>query len=462
MIETKYNIHISLNIEIKEIIQMYNICVMGTGYVGLVSGTCFADIGHHVICCDIDEEKINQLNQGEIPIYEPGLAELVQKNMQTGRLFFTTDIPQAILASDIIYIAVGTPMSADGQANLTYVEEVAKTIGLHLRGYKIIVNKSTVPVGTGKLVQSIVQQHQVDASIEFDVVSNPEFLREGTAIADFMQMERVVIGAERTEPASIIAELHAPLNTVTFITDLESAEMIKYAANGFLATKISFINAIANICERVGADVEQVAKGMGLDSRIGQRHLQAGIGYGGSCFPKDTHALLHIANEHGYSFDLMKSVITTNHQQRLVVVDKLQQIFGDLTGKRIAILGLAFKSNTDDMREAPALEIVPALHRLGAELRAYDPIAISHAQAIFRDQTTYHTDIYEAVQDADTCLILTDWPAIREINLVQLKTKLRTPIIVDGRNCMPREQMKQYGFIYHSIGQLPIVPSVIS
>ncbi len=435
---------------------MRKICVIGTGYVGLVSGTCFAEIGNHVICCDIDPVKIQKLSLGEIPIYEPGLSAWVHKNMKEQRLSFTTNIAQAIEASDIIYIAVGTPMATNGEANLTYVEQVAKSIGLYAHGYKIVVNKSTVPVGTAKWVKSIIHLHQVDVEAQFDVVSNPEFLREGSAIADFMQMDRAVIGADNPHAAQVIAELHAPLNTSIFITDTESAEMIKYAANGFLATKISFINAIANICERVGADVEQVAKGMGLDSRIGYKFLQAGIGYGGSCFPKDTYALLHTANSYGYSFDLMRSVIETNQEQRMLVVRKLQDIFGDLTDRHIAILGLAFKPNTDDMRDAPAVDIIPALHRLGAQLHAYDPIAIHHAQAILGDKTTYHTDIYETVLDCDACVIVTDWESVKNMDLSLLRTKMQSPIIIDGRNCLPREQMKSSGFLYHSIGQ-PVI-----
>lgn len=329
---------------------MEKITVVGSGYVGLVSGTCFSEIGNRVICCDVDPFKIAMLRKGEIPIYEPGLKELVKKNIDADRLFFTSEIGDAIEASDIIYIAVGTPMGENGEADMRYVHEVARTIGQHLNSYKIIVNKSTVPVGTGEQVRQIIMENRKNRFVQFDVVSNPEFLREGSAIEDCMNMERAVIGATSDKAAKRIADLHAPFRTRIFQTNLESAEMIKYAANAFLATKISFINGIANVCERVGADVTSVAAGMGLDSRIGAKFLQAGIGYGGSCFPKDTFALSYIAEEAGFDFSLLKSVIAANDEQRLVVVDKLKQALGCLEGKKIGVLGLAFKPNTDDMR----------------------------------------------------------------------------------------------------------------
>ncbi len=430
--------------------------MIGTGYVGLVSGTCFAEIGHHVICCDIDPVKIQKITNGEIPIYEPGLSELVLKNVRADKLSFTTNIESAIQASDIIYIAVGTPMAANGEANLTYVENVAKTIGQNLNRYKIIVNKSTVPVGTGKWVKSVIQANVIDPQVTFDIASNPEFLREGSAIYDFMHMERAVIGSDNIEAATAIAELHEPLHTHILLTDIESSEMIKYAANGFLATKISFINAIANICERVGANVEQVSIGMGLDSRIGSKFLQAGIGYGGSCFPKDTHALLHTANKYGYDFDLMKSVIATNDDQRLIVVQKAKDILGPLHGKTIAVLGLAFKVHTDDMRDAPSVDIIRELSQQGATIRAYDPIALGHAQAIIGDQAQYYTDAYEAATGCDVCMILTDWPQITQLDLMKLKSLMKSAIMIDGRNCMSRESLIEHGFSYYSIGQPPI------
>lgn len=432
---------------------MNRIAVIGTGYVGLVSGTCFSHIGNTVICCDIDQQKINNLKNGSIPIYEPGLEELVKENVDAGRLMFTTDIPSAIQTADIIYIAVGTPMSITGEADLRYVTSVAQTIGANLNGYKVIVNKSTVPVGTGRLVERIIKEHLTDENIAFDVVSNPEFLKEGSAIEDCMNMERAVIGATSERAAKLIEKLHEPFQTTVFITDLESAEMIKYASNTFLATKISFINSIANICERVGADVNEVAAGMGLDSRIGSKFLQAGIGYGGSCFPKDTHALVHIAENAGYDFRLMKSVIETNEQQRVVVIHKIKELIGDIRGKTIGILGLAFKPNTDDMRDAPSLSIIPKLLQQGAKIKAYDPIATKEAKIHFGEKIKYENDPYETVINCDVCLILTEWNQIKTMNLDQVKKLLKKPIIVDGRNCFDPEMMRARGFTYSSIGR---------
>lgn len=435
---------------------MRKIAVIGTGYVGLVSGTCFADIGNIIVCCDVDSSKINKLQQGKIPIYEPGLEEMVHRNMEAGRLSFTIDIPRAIQEADIIYIAVGTPMSNTGAADLRYVRAVCQTIGENLNGYKVIVNKSTVPVGTGRLVQELIQSHLGEQDVSFDVVSNPEFLREGTALNDCMNMERAVIGSDSERATKIITELHEPFNTNIFVTDLESAEMIKYASNAFLATKISFINAIANICERVGADVTQVAAGMGLDSRIGSKFLQAGIGYGGSCFPKDTHALVHIADSAGYDFKLMKSVIDTNDQQRIVVIQKIIELIGDIRGKTIGILGLAFKPNTDDMRDAPSLSIIPKLLQQGAKIKAYDPIAVKEARIHFGDKIGYGNDPYETVMDCDVCLILTEWDQIKAMDLDEVNKLMKQPIIVDGRNCFDPVLMKERGFTYSSIGR-PIV-----
>lgn len=428
------------------------IAVIGTGYVGLVSGTCFAEIGNKVVCCDIDESKIRSLKNGVIPIYEPGLADLVEKNVQEQRLSFTNEIPSAVKEADIIYIAVGTPMSKTGEADLTYVKAAAKTIGEHLNGYKVIVNKSTVPVGTGKLVHSIIQKAS-KGKCPFDVVSNPEFLREGSAIHDTMNMERAVIGATSNKAASIIEDLHQPFHTPIVKTNLESAEMIKYAANAFLATKISFINDIANICERVGADVSKVSDGVGLDSRIGRKFLKAGIGFGGSCFPKDTTALLQIAKSAGYPFKLIEAVIETNEKQRIHIVDKLLNVMGDLKGRTISVLGLAFKPHTNDVRSAPALDVIPLLQQLGACVKAYDPIAIPEASSILGEQIEYSTNLYDAISDTDACLILTDWPEVKEMELVKAKTLLKQPIIIDGRNLFSLEEMRAAGYIYHSIGR---------
>ncbi|WP_096156585.1 UDP-glucose 6-dehydrogenase TuaD [Bacillus sp. FJAT-45066] len=432
---------------------MKKLAVIGTGYVGLVSGTCFAEIGNKVTCCDIDETKISKLSNGEIPIYEPGLEELVKKNSRNGNLTFTTDIASAMQDAEVIYIAVGTPMSESGEADLRFVKAVAKTIGENLNAYKVVVNKSTVPVGTGELVYNIVQENATDKTVEFDVVSNPEFLREGSAIHDTMNMERAVIGATSEKAAAIIEELHKPFNTTIVKTNVETAEMIKYAANAFLATKISFINDIANVCERVGADVTKVAEGMGLDSRIGSKFLQAGIGYGGSCFPKDTQALVHIASEVGYDLKLVRSVIETNESQKIKIVEKMQEVFGELKGKKVAILGLAFKPNTDDMRYAPSLYVIPALKELGAEITAYDPVAIEEAKKWIETEITYSEDLYGTIEGADACVILTEWPEVMDLDLIRVKQLLESPFIFDGRNCFKLEVMKDKGINYYSIGR---------
>ncbi|MCT6829293.1 UDP-glucose/GDP-mannose dehydrogenase family protein [Bacillus velezensis] len=432
---------------------MKKIAVLGTGYVGLVSGTCFAEIGHHVTCCDINEAKIRSLQNGVIPIYEPGLEELAEKNVSAGRLSFTADIEPAVKAADIVYIAVGTPMSKTGEADLTYIKAAAQTIGEQLNGYKIIVTKSTVPVGTGKLVYQIVSESS-KGTYPFDVASNPEFLREGSAVRDTMQMERAVIGATSEHAASVIEELHKPFRTKIVKTNLESAEMIKYAANAFLAAKISFINDIANICERVGADISHVSEGVGLDSRIGNKFLQAGIGFGGSCFPKDTTALLHIANAAGYPFEMMEAVIETNQKQRVRITEKLNRAIGPLKGKTVAVLGLAFKPHTNDVRSAPALDIITSLKEQGAHVKAYDPIAIPEAAAILGEGgIEYHAEMYSAIKNADACLITTDWPEVKEMDLQRVKRLLKQPVIIDGRNMFPLEYMRVSGFTYHSVGR---------
>lgn len=435
---------------------MKKITVIGTGYVGLVSGACFSEIGNRVICCDVDARKIDSLKKGDIPIYEPGLAELVARNAKQGRLLFTTEVGEAIESSDIVYIAVGTPMSETGEADMRYVMSAAKKIGEHLNGYKIIVNKSTVPVGTGELVREVVQANKNNPWTKFDVVSNPEFLREGSAIADCMNMDRAVIGSDSDAARDAIAELHAPFGTRIFKTDLESAEMIKYAANTFLATKISFINAIANICERVGANVGDVAEGMGLDSRIGGKFLQAGIGYGGSCFPKDTYALAHISDKSGYDFELLKSVIRTNQRQRYVVLDKLREAIGSLAGKQIAVLGLAFKPDTDDMRYAPSLTIIPELLKQGATVHAFDPIASATAKRELPDGVNYCASVEEAVANTDACVVLTEWKEVLAMDLARVRKLMKQPLIVDGRNCFDLSVMKQQGFQYHSVGRQPV------
>ncbi|MDP2690717.1 MAG: UDP-glucose/GDP-mannose dehydrogenase family protein, partial [Deltaproteobacteria bacterium] len=358
-----------------------NICVIGTGYVGLVTGTCFADFGVNVSCVDKDSSKIEMLNRGEIPIYEPGLKELVEKNKSEKRLTFTTGLSEAIKKSLVIFIAVGTPPKDDGSADLCYIEEVAGTIAANLNGYKVIVTKSTVPVGTGSLIEGLISKEQ-GGGHKFDVASNPEFLREGSAVEDFMRPNRVVIGARSPQAVAILKDLYSPLyllETPFVVTDIETAELIKYASNAFLATKISFINEVANLCERVGADVGMVAKGMGLDHRIGPKFLHPGPGYGGSCFPKDTTAITNIARSHGYRFSIVETVVEVNARQREIMIDKIRGLTGDFTGRTIGVLGLAFKPNTDDIRESPAMDIVARLLAGGAKVKAYDPACMENA-----------------------------------------------------------------------------------
>lgn len=434
---------------------MNKIAVIGTGYVGLVSGTCFADIGNRVICCDINQSKIDRLNLLDIPIYEPGLEELVRKNIMEERLFFTTNIAEAIQSSTIIYIAVGTPMSKSGEADLQYVRAAAATIAANLNDYKIIVMKSTVPVGTGRMVYDLIKHHS-PASSRFDVVSNPEFLREGSAIYDCMNMERTVIGATTAQAANAIAQLHEPFHTQVVLTDLESAEMIKYAANAFLATKISYMNAIANLCERLGADIIKVTEGLGLDSRIGKKFLNAGIGYGGSCFPKDTEALRFMSRQVDYDFKILDSVIETNQSQRMIVVKKLVDAIGNVKGKKIAILGLAFKPNTNDVRCSPALDVIECLLELGAEIKAYDPIANEEARKQLGDRISYHENPYSALADCDAGIIVTEWQDVVSMDLNKVSSIMRFPIIIDGRNCYDLELMEEHGFEYRSIGRANI------
>jgi UDPglucose 6-dehydrogenase len=428
-----------------------NICVIGTGYVGLVSGVCFSELGNHVTCVDIDEEKINKLKKGISPIYEPGLEELMEKNIKENRLFFTSNLSEGMSNAHVIFIAVGTPPKENGEADLRYVETVARQIGEHLKDYKVIVTKSTVPVGTGKRIKKIIQE--TSGHNNFDVASNPEFLREGSAIFDTMNMERAVIGVESSRAAEILQELHRPFNTNIVLTDIETAEMIKYASNAFLATKISFINEIANLCELVGADVTKVAEGMGYDHRIGPAFLNAGIGYGGSCFPKDTSALVKIAEKVGYDFKIIKDVVTVNKEQRFKVLDKLYEALDhDLSGKKIAVLGLAFKPNTDDMREAPAIDLIPKLQEAGADVFAFDPIANDNAVKVIPRLCVTDT-IEECLKNADAILILTDWPQFKELDLNKVSMLVKNKIIIDGRNIFNLNEMEQLGFYYASIGR---------
>ncbi|MEK7729112.1 MAG: UDP-glucose/GDP-mannose dehydrogenase family protein [candidate division KSB1 bacterium] len=431
-----------------------HICMVGTGYVGLVTGTCFAEFGNDVICVDIDSTKIEKLNRGEIPIYEPGLDDLVAKNVREGRLTFTTDMKYAVENSLVIFVAVGTPQAEDGSADLRYVEAVGKDVAKYMNGYKVVVNKSTVPVGSGKWVKDVIQKH-LKAPVHFSVVSNPEFLREGSAIEDFMRPNRVVIGAEDSEAMAIMKDLYSPLyliETPIVMTDLASAELTKYAANAFLAVKISFINEVAILCERVGADVHDVARGMGLDNRIGSKFLHAGPGYGGSCFPKDTRALVSIGEKHDYHFQIVEAAVRVNDHQRKVMVQKIKNAVGKLSDKTIAVLGLAFKPNTDDMREAPAVDIIAALQAEGAKIRAYDPVAIHEAKKALKN-VEFCEETYETLEGADALIFMTEWNQFRSLDLDKIRNILRTPIVVDLRNIYDPQRMKEKGFQYHSVGR---------
>ena len=434
-----------------------NICVVGTGYVGLVTGAVFADLGNDVHCVDKIQEKIEALLAGRMPIYEPGLEEMVARNVADGRLAFGTDLHAAVRQADVIFIAVGTPPKPDGETDLSAVEAVATEIGRAMDRYKVVVNKSTVPVGTGELVREVITRHQ-PRPIDFDVVSNPEFLREGSAIEDTLRPDRIVIGAPNQAAAMTLVELYAPLERPMIMTDLPSAEVIKYASNAFLALKISFINAIANICEAAGADVQHVAKGMGLDSRIGTAFLQAGLGYGGSCFPKDVDSLIHTSGRLGYEFKLLRSVVEINRERASHLADMLRKALGSLEDKVIAVLGLAFKPNTDDMRDARSLEIIQLLRRAGATIRAYDPVATDNARALLPPTVIFATSPYDAAQGADAVLLVTEWNEFRFLNLERLRGALRRPLVVDGRNMWEPERMRRLGFEYHSIGRRPVNP----
>lgn len=439
---------------------MRTIAVLGTGYVGLVSGTCYAEIGNNVICCDIDRQKIERLSRNIVTIYEPGLEELIRKNVNAGKLSFTDNIGKAIRSADIVYIAVGTPMLEDGEADLSYVREAARTIGQHMNGYKVVVTKSTVPIGTNRLIDRLIREHLPEPGTEFDVVSNPEFLREGSAIRDCMNMERAIIGADSERGADSIIQLHQPFDTQIVLTDWESAEMIKYASNTFLATKISFVNSLANLCERFGADIEDVAIGMGLDSRIGGKFLQAGIGYGGSCFPKDTYALKHMAGSVEYEFKILDATIETNRSQRLLVLDKLESALGGLDKQRIAVLGASFKPNTNDLREAPSLTLIPEMLGKGASVHVYDPAALDELADRFGADVRYYHDVYEAVAGSHALLILTEWKQIVDMDLDRVKALMVRPIIVDGRNCFHPGAMRAKGFSYYSVGRAPVISPI--
>ncbi|WP_009633712.1 UDP-glucose dehydrogenase family protein [Synechocystis sp. PCC 7509] len=462
------------------------VCVIGTGYVGLVTGVCLAHIGHHVICVDNNEEKVKLMKSGQSPIFEPGLSEIMQSSSQSGQLEFTTDLGAGVAHGEILFIAVGTPPLPTGESDTRYVEAVARGIGEHLDGggYKVIVNKSTVPIGSGDWVKMIVQSGIVnrqqalvgagggissekasDRVAGFDVVSNPEFLREGSAVYDTFNPDRIVLGGNNPKAIAMMKELYIPIIERSFaadptlpavpvlVTDLSSAEMIKYAANAFLATKISFINEVANICDRVGADVTEVAKGIGLDSRIGNKFLQAGIGWGGSCFPKDVSALVHTADDYGYEAQLLKAAISVNQRQRLILVEKLQQVLKILKGKTVGLLGLTFKPDTDDMRDAPALNLIEHLNRLGTTVKAYDPIV---SQSGLRDGIAgvlVETDAERLADGCDALVLVTDWAQFRTLDYAKMASLMNNPVLIDGRNFLDREALIKAGFRYVGVGR---------
>lgn len=431
------------------------IAVMGTGYVGLTTGTCFAELGNDVIGVDIDEKKINGLKQGIIPIYEPGLKELVDRNTREKRLLFTTDVKDAIEHAEIIFIAVGTPSDKEGKADLSYVMNVAKDIGKYMKGYKVVINKSTVPVGTAEKVKEAIAAAQ-PSPLEFDVVSNPEFLREGQAIKDFMAPDRIVIGVESPKAKEMMIALYKGLERMDkpiIISDVKSAEIIKYASNAMLACRIAFMNQLSELCEIVGADIKEVAKGVGLDHRIGPRFLQAGVGYGGSCFPKDVKALIHTLKENNCHHDLIESIDNINERQKLVLMPKIEQLLGKtLTGKKIALWGLAFKPKTSDMRDAPSVSIIKELQRRGATISAFDPIAIEEAKKILTN-VAYAETSYEAVKGADALILVTEWNEFRNVDFEAVKALMKDPFIFDGRNIYDPTEMREHGFTYVGIGR---------
>lgn len=431
-----------------------HIAVIGSGYVGLVTGACFAEFGVDVTCIDVDAEKIAQLKRGQSPIYEPGLEQLLEKNLQAGRLRFTTDVAAAVKESLVVFIAVGTPPRSDGSADLSFVDAVTRALAEHLDSYKVIVTKSTVPVGTGKRITSLIKKHQTNA-VEFSVVSNPEFLREGAAITDFMRPDRVVIGGSDPQAIAIMKDLYRPLyliETPFVITSLEGAELIKYAANAFLATKISFINEIANLCEKVGCDVHDVARALGMDRRIGPKFLHPGPGFGGSCFPKDTAALSMIGREFSTPTRIVDAVIEVNRTQRQAMVPKIEKLAGGLSDKCIAVLGLAFKPETNDMRDAPSVDIIQGLIEGGARVRAYDPIATDDARKILPN-VEFAGDEYEAVAGADVLVFVTEWNQFRALDMKRIREAMKTPKIADLRNIYDPASIRELGFDYVGVGR---------
>ena len=435
-----------------------NIAIVGTGYVGLVSGTCFAEMGAHVTCVDVDERKIEKLKNGIMPIYEPGLEELVKRNVDFEGLKFTTDLTEVLDDVEVVFSAVGTPPDEDGSADLKYVLAVARQFGQHINKYTILVTKSTVPVGTAKKVKTVIQEEldKRGVSVPFDVASNPEFLKEGAAIKDFMSPDRVVVGTESEKAREVMTRLYRPLMLQNFrviFMDIPSAEMTKYAANAMLATRISFMNDIANLCERVGANVDSVRKGIGTDSRIGSKFLYAGCGYGGSCFPKDVKALVHTGSENGYHMEVIEAVERVNEKQKSIVYDKIIKAVGSVKGKTIAVLGLAFKPETDDMREAPALVVIDKLLRDGAIVRVFDPISMDECKRRIGDTVTYCKNLYDASDGADVLALMTEWRQFRMPSWNVVKKVMSGNVVVDGRNIYDRQELEEQGFVYTRIGE---------
>ena len=434
-----------------------NIAIIGTGYVGLVTGACFAGLGNHIICVDKDKSKIDSLKAGHIPIYEPGLQELVKTSINNGRLDFTDSIKKATQESSVIFICVGTPPRDDGSADLTNIEHVSEEIAKCMDSYKLIVEKSTVPVETGEWVKrtiaAISTKERNGKHVEFDIASNPEFLREGSAIHDFMNPDRIVIGTESEKARKILEELYKPFNAPIVSTSIKGAELIKHASNSFLATKISFINAVANICDKVGADVEEVAKGIGLDKRINNHFLKAGLGFGGFCFPKDLKAFIHIAENLGCNFDLLKEVEKINEFQKESIISKVQDVLSEISGKHITVFGLSFKPNTDDTRFSPSISVIKKLLKEKAKITVYDPCAMEKAKLELGDKVKYSSNLYDAAKSSDCILIMTEWDEFKELDFNKIKSLMKKPIIVDGRNMYDPKNMKNMGFIYKSIGR---------